>query len=80
MGLPDDLRSPDPRFPHRFLWSNHLGHSVSYDIPMRFGAENINPTRRLLFRQIAACPRSLDWTPPVLCHCGGARIDNAAGM
>ena len=50
----DDLRRRDPDALHRFLWSNHLAYAASYEIPKRFGAPNINPTRHLLFRDILA--------------------------
>jgi hypothetical protein len=70
MSLPDDLRSLDPDSLRRFLFSNHLGHSVSYEIAMRFGADNINPARRLLSRHIAGHLRSNGWIQPMLYHCG----------
>jgi SAM-dependent methyltransferase len=52
MGLLDDLRRRDPDALHRFLWSNHLAYAQTYEIPRRFGAVNINPTRHLLFEDL----------------------------
>jgi hypothetical protein len=46
-----------------------MGHSVSYEIPMRYGAENIHPARRLPFRDIAGT-RSNGLDPLVLYHSG----------
>ncbi len=54
VGMLDDLRRRDPDALHRFLWSNHLAYAASYEIPKRFGAPNINPSRHLLFRDILA--------------------------
>jgi SAM-dependent methyltransferase len=58
MGMLDDMRRQDPDALHRFLWSNHLAYAATYEIPRRFGAPNINPTRHLLFRDILAYLRS----------------------
>jgi len=52
MGLLDDLRRTDPDALHRFLWSNHLAYAARYQVSRKFGRHNINPTRRLLFRQM----------------------------
>src|SRR5580765_7361917 len=49
MGMLDHLRRRDPVQFHRFLWSNHLAYARTYEIPARFGASNINPTRHILF-------------------------------
>jgi SAM-dependent methyltransferase len=54
MGLLHDMRRQDPDGLHRFLWSNHLAYAASYEVPQRFGASNINPSRHLLFQEILA--------------------------
>jgi SAM-dependent methyltransferase len=54
MGLLDDWRRCDPDALHRFLWSNHLAYAESYEIAKRFGAANIDPTRRILFNDATA--------------------------
>jgi len=58
MGLLYDLRHRDPDGLHRFLWSNHLAYAASYEIPKRFGPANINPSRHILFRDMAEHLRS----------------------
>ncbi|HEY1496480.1 MAG TPA: class I SAM-dependent methyltransferase [Candidatus Solibacter sp.] len=58
MGMLTDLRQRDPVLLHRFLWSNHLAYAASYEVPHRFGASKINPTRHLLFDNMAAHLRS----------------------
>jgi SAM-dependent methyltransferase len=50
----DDLRRRDPDALHRFLWSNHLAYAASYEVPERFGASNLNPSRRILFDDLTA--------------------------
>src|SRR4029077_20180352 len=54
MGMLDHLRRRDPVQFHRFLWSNHLAYARTYEIPARFGASNINPTRHILFSRMLA--------------------------
>ena len=49
-----DFAERDPDGYHRFLWSNHLAYASSYDAGARFGAENLNATRRLLFSELTA--------------------------
>ena len=49
MGMLEDLRRRDPDTLHRFLWSNHLAYAAHYEVTRKFGSENINPTRHLLF-------------------------------
>jgi SAM-dependent methyltransferase len=52
MGMLDDLRRRDPDAFHRFLWSNHLAYATSYEIERRFGEQNLNPSRRILFDEV----------------------------
>ena len=47
-----DWAKSDPDACHRFLWSNHMGYAVSYEIAQRFGHENIHPSRKLLFQEL----------------------------
>jgi len=65
MGMLDDLRRQDPVGFHRFLWSNHLAYARTYEIPRRFGASNINPTRHILFSRISDHLRSRGIDPRV---------------
>ena len=37
---------------HRFLWSNHLGYSLSYEISQRFGEENMVASRRIFMADL----------------------------
>lgn len=63
MGMLDDLRRRDPVEFHRFLWSNHLAYAETYEIPKRFGAANIKPTRHILVNRIATHLRSRGLNP-----------------
>jgi SAM-dependent methyltransferase len=63
MGILDDLRQRDPDTLHRFLWSNHLAYAASYEIPKRFGASNLNPSRRILFAEMETYLNSLGVEP-----------------
>lgn len=47
-----DVAERDPDAYHRFLWAHHLGYAETYEIPRRFGAGNVNETRRLLFADL----------------------------
>ena len=47
-----DFAERDPDGYHRFLWSHHLAYAESYDAERRFGAGNLNATRRLLFDEL----------------------------
>src|SRR5262249_3822932 len=58
IGMLDDLRRRDPDALHRFLWSNHLGYAASYEVPCRFGATRLNPSRRILFSDMVDHLRS----------------------
>jgi SAM-dependent methyltransferase len=37
---------------HRFLWSNHLGYANFYEKTNKFGVENLQQTRRMLFEDL----------------------------
>jgi len=63
MGMLDDLRRRNPDALHRFLWSNHLAYAVTYEIPKRFGASNLNPSRRILFNDMVGHLRSRGLDP-----------------
>jgi SAM-dependent methyltransferase len=63
MGMLDDLLRRDPVEFHRFLWSNHLAYAMTYEIPTRFGASNINPSRRVLCSRIVTHLRSRGMDP-----------------
>ncbi len=39
---------------HKFLWSNHIGYADTYEVKQRFGNENINESRKLLFDDMVA--------------------------
>jgi SAM-dependent methyltransferase len=63
MGMLDDLRRHNPDALHGFLWSNHLAYAKSYEISDRFGASNVNPSRRILFDDITGHLRSRGLDP-----------------
>jgi len=63
LSLLSDLRRRDPDSFHRFLWSNHLAYAMSYEVQSRFGASNINPSRHILFAEIAAHLRERGLSP-----------------
>jgi SAM-dependent methyltransferase len=37
---------------HKFLWSNHLSYAETYDVPSRFGRENMKGSRVLFFADL----------------------------
>lgn len=39
---------------HKFLWTHHLAYAETYEIGSRFGYENFNATRKLLFEELPA--------------------------
>ena len=47
-----DFAERDPSACHRFLWAHHLAYAETYRVEQRFGAERINQTRHLLFRDL----------------------------
>jgi SAM-dependent methyltransferase len=54
LGMLRDLHRRDAGAFHRFLWSNHLGYAASYEVARRFGASNLNASRRILVDDIAS--------------------------
>jgi SAM-dependent methyltransferase len=54
VGMLRDLHRRDAGAFHRFLWSNHLGYAAGYEVGKRFGALNLNPSRRILVDDIAS--------------------------
>ena len=58
-----DFAERDPDGYHRFLWSHHLAYAETYEAGQRFGADNIHPTRRLLFDETRQCLAGLGVTP-----------------
>ena len=61
--LLQDFARSDPDGFHRFLWSNHRGHAGTYEVAQRYGDENIEPTRRILFEEICSALRTRGVTP-----------------
>ena len=47
-----DFADRDPAAGHRFLWTHHLAYADTYSVERRFGAEQINPSRHLLFEDL----------------------------
>ena len=37
---------------HKFQWENHLGYASTYEIDARFGYDNFNETRKILFNEL----------------------------
>jgi SAM-dependent methyltransferase len=58
LGLLSDLHRRDAGSFHRFLWSNHLAYAATYNVRARFGASNLNPSRRILLDSMASYLRS----------------------
>ena len=58
-----DFAATDPNGYHRFLWANHLGYAETYEVAVRFGADRLHPTRRLLFEELQACLTDLAIRP-----------------
>ncbi len=58
-----DLAHDDPDAFHKFQWKHHLGYARSYDIASRFGFENFNETRKLLFTELPGRFRELGIDP-----------------
>jgi len=40
---------------HHFLWSHHLGYAKSYEEAHEFGADNVLPTRAIMFEDLKDC-------------------------
>lgn len=53
LGMLHDLHRRDAAEFHRFLWSNHLAYASTYHVEQRFGAHNLNPSRRILLHEMA---------------------------
>lgn len=47
-----DFASEDVNAYHKFLWKHHLAYAETYEIGLRFGYENFNETRRMLFSEL----------------------------
>lgn len=50
--LVKDLREKDANEYHKFLWQNHLAYAETYEIASRYGYENIEGSRKLLFEDL----------------------------
>ena len=50
-----DFTERDPAAGHRFLWTHHLAYADTYSVSRRFGPEQINPSRHLLFEDLHQC-------------------------
>ncbi len=44
-----DLEEASPNEFHRFLWKHHLAYAQTYEIDLRFGPEQLHPSRQMLF-------------------------------
>jgi len=53
--LVSDLAYTDPNAYHRFMWGHHIGYAETYEVALRFGADKIHSTRRMLFDDLSAC-------------------------
>jgi len=58
-----DFAEDDPNSYHRFLWAHHLAYAETYEVGLRFGVENLHPSRRLMFEDLEACLRGLGKDP-----------------
>ncbi len=63
-----DQAERDPNEFHRFLWSHHLAYAESYEVEHRFGAEQVHPSRRLLFQDLEATLRARGIDPATGIH------------
>lgn len=76
--LLEDFASADVNAYHKFLWLNHLAYADTYEIPLRFGYENFNESRRIFFAELPdrlreagiASPREIDSIFEVGCSLG----------
>jgi SAM-dependent methyltransferase len=50
-----DFAERDPNAYHRFLWAHHLAYAETYEVALRFGPEQLHPSRRLLFDELVDC-------------------------
>ena len=58
-----DFSERDPNAYHRFLWANHFCYAETYEVALRFGADQIHPTRRFLFEDLETCLATLGVRP-----------------
>lgn len=47
-----DFARDDVNEYHKFLWRHHLAYAETYEIGIRFGYENFNETRKMLFAEL----------------------------
>jgi SAM-dependent methyltransferase len=47
-----DFATRDVNAYHKFLWAHHLAYAETYEIGLRFGYENLNQTRKVLFAEL----------------------------
>ncbi len=47
-----DLADRDVNAYHKFLWHHHLAYARTYEVDLRFGYENMNETRRIMFTEL----------------------------
>lgn len=47
-----DFAARDVNAYHKFLWRHHLAYAETYEIGLRFGYENFNETRKILFAEL----------------------------
>jgi SAM-dependent methyltransferase len=61
-----DLAESDPNAYHRFLWGHHLGYAETYEVAVRFGADKVHATRRMLFDDLSQCLSSVSVDPKLV--------------
>lgn len=47
-----DFAADDANAYHKFLWTHHLAYARSYEIAERFGYDNFNQSRKILFEEL----------------------------
>jgi SAM-dependent methyltransferase len=47
-----DFQKDDRQGYHQFLWANHLGYAVTYEIGLRFGPDKVIEARQILFSDL----------------------------
>lgn len=47
-----DFATADVNAYHKFLWRHHLAYAETYEIALRFGYDNLNETRKILFAEL----------------------------
>lgn len=58
-----DFAEQDVNAYHKFLWAHHLAYAAPYEAAVRFGPENIRPSRRLFFSDLSLCLVELGASP-----------------